>query len=63
MIVMSNLFYRNPRLLILTICLIVVSGLSAYTVLPRIEDPQLTKRVALVRTALPGRVPTRLNRW
>ncbi len=51
---MSNLFYRNPRLLVLTICLIVVSGLSASMVLPRIEDPQLTKRVALVRTALPG---------
>lgn len=51
---MSDLFYRNPRLLALTICLILVSGLSAYMVLPRIEDPQLTKRVGLVRTVFPG---------
>ncbi len=51
---MSNLFYRNPRLLVLTICLILVSGFSAYTVLPRTEDPKLTKRVALVRTVFPG---------
>lgn len=51
---MSNLFYRNPRLLALTICLILVSGLSAYIVLPRIEDPQMTKRVGLVRTVFPG---------
>ena len=51
---MANLFYRNPRLLILAIALIVVAGLSSYTVLPRLEDPELTGRFALVTTLFPG---------
>lgn len=51
---MWNLFYRNPRLLILTIALILVTGLSAYTLLPRKEDPSLVQRVATVLTRFPG---------
>ncbi len=51
---MSNLFFRNPRLLVLTIALILVSGLSSYYVLPRMEDPLLTERVSLVTTPFPG---------
>lgn len=51
---MLNLFYRNPRLTVLTICLIMVAGLSSYVVLPRMEDPILTERVALVNTVYPG---------
>ena len=39
---MFNLFYRNTRLLVLMICLILVAGLSSYYVLPRIEDPVVT---------------------
>lgn len=51
---MSSLFFRNPRLLLLTIALILVSGLSSYYVLPRMEDPLLTERVSLVTTPFPG---------
>ena len=51
---MSSIFYRNRRLLILTICLILVSGLSALHVLPRMEDPVLTSRVANINTLFPG---------
>ena len=51
---MSNLFFRNRRLLALAICLILVSGLSSYYVLPRMEDPILVSRVANVNTLLPG---------
>ncbi|MDG2220951.1 MAG: efflux RND transporter permease subunit [Rubripirellula sp.] len=51
---MSSLFFRNPRLLVLTIALILVSGLSSYYVLPRMEDPLLTERVALATTLFPG---------
>jgi multidrug efflux pump len=54
---MSTLFLRNPRLTLLTIGLIVVAGLSSYMILPRMEDPLLTERAALVLTSLPG--PTR----
>ena len=51
---MSNLFYRNLRLLILTIILIFVWGLSSYQLLPRLEDPELTPRNAVVTTHFPG---------
>lgn len=47
-------FYRNIRLLILTIVLIAVWGLSAYQALPRQEDPELVSRVAVVKTLFPG---------
>ncbi len=51
---MTTLFYRNLRLLILTLLLIVVWGLSAFFTLPRLEDPELVSRVAVVKTFFPG---------
>ncbi|ETW98523.1 MAG: hypothetical protein ETSY1_18405 [Candidatus Entotheonella factor] len=51
---MWNIFYRNPRLLALTIALIIVSGLAAYNLLPRKEDPTLTNRNVLILTRFPG---------
>ncbi len=51
---MSNLFYRNPRLLILAVSLILVAGFSSFYVLPRMEDPLLTERAANVNTRFPG---------
>ena len=51
---MFTLFYRNTRLLILTIILIAVWGISAYFTLPRLEDPELVSRNAIVKTFLPG---------
>ncbi len=51
---MSSLFYNNRRLLTLAICLILVAGLSSYLVLPRMEDPVLTQRAAIINTFFPG---------
>lgn len=51
---MWDLFYRYPRFLMLTILCIIVSGLAAYSVLPRREDPPLTSRLALISTRFPG---------
>ena len=51
---MFTLFYRNSRLLILTIILIFVWGISSYLALPRLEDPELVSRSALVKTFFPG---------
>ncbi|HSR49555.1 MAG TPA: efflux RND transporter permease subunit [Acidobacteriota bacterium] len=51
---MWNYYYRSPRLLVLTVFLIVVAGLSAVHVLPRKEDPSLTQRFAIVFTRYPG---------
>ena len=50
----SGFLYRNPRLLILILAVIAVMGLSSYYVLPRMEDPVLGKRVALISTVFPG---------
>lgn len=51
---MQNLFYRNSRLSALVIGLILVSGLSSFALLPRMEDPLLTPRFAMINTRLPG---------
>ncbi len=51
---MFTLFYRNSRLLILTIILIAVWGISSYFTLPRLEDPELVARFAIVKTFFPG---------
>jgi multidrug efflux pump subunit AcrB len=51
---MYDLFYRNRRLLMLGIALIVVAGLSSVYVLPRLEDPVLKQRAALIHTGFPG---------
>ena len=51
---MFTLFYRNTRLLILTIILIFVWGISSYFTLPRLEDPELVSRNAVVKTFFPG---------
>lgn len=50
----ATLFYRNRRLTALLIGLLVVAGLSSFAVLPRMEDPLLTARAALVLTSMPG---------
>lgn len=51
---MSSLLYDNRRLLVLVIALIGVAGLSSFYVLPRMEDPVLTQRVAVINTRVPG---------
>ena len=51
---MATIFYRNLRLLILTILLILFVGLSSFQLLPRMEDPELLSRVATITTFWPG---------
>ncbi len=51
---MSTLFLKDPRLLVLTIGFIIATGISSYLVVPRMEDPVLTERAAIVNTVLPG---------
>ncbi|MEM7812457.1 MAG: efflux RND transporter permease subunit [Planctomycetota bacterium] len=58
---LSTIYYRNPRLVVLTVALISVAGLSSFQVLPRLEDPLLVSRVALVTTSLPGAPPERVE--
>ena len=51
---LSSLFFDNRRLLALSLSLILVAGLSSYYILPRMEDPVLTQRVAIINTLYPG---------
>lgn len=51
---MSSFFLKNPRIIILVVALIAVSGCIALTLLPRLEDPRLTPRAARVTTVWPG---------
>lgn len=58
---MKDLFYHRPRLLILTLILIVVWGLSSFQLLPRMEDPETINRGATITTNLPGASPYRVE--
>ena len=58
---MTELFLKNPRLTLLVICLILVSGLSSVFLLPRMEDPRLVERAAFVNTLFPGADPSRVE--
>lgn len=50
----STFFYRNPRLLIMALVLVVASGVAAFYNSPRLEDPVLSRRVAVVSISYPG---------
>jgi multidrug efflux pump subunit AcrB len=50
----TTLFYRNRHLLGLSILVILVAGASSLISLPRLEDPIITTRNALILTAYPG---------
>ncbi len=51
----------NTRLLILFVAFLVVSGLSAYSSLPRAEDPSIVNRSAVIATLYPGAAATRVE--
>ncbi len=51
---MNTLFYRNRYLLALSITVLLVGGLSAIFTLPRLEDPRISNRNAVIVTVLPG---------
>ncbi len=49
-----TLFYRRPHLLVLSLVILLVAGMSALGNLPRLEDPRIDTRNALVITSYPG---------
>ncbi|MGI9518364.1 MAG: efflux RND transporter permease subunit [Pirellulaceae bacterium] len=58
---MLDLFFKDRRLLIVSLFLIVVAGLSAMATLPRLEDPELVPRRALIYTAYAGADASRVE--
>ncbi|MEM8683123.1 MAG: efflux RND transporter permease subunit [Pseudomonadota bacterium] len=51
---LKDLLFRNTHLLVLSILVVVLAGASALGNLPRIEDPRITTRNALIITEFPG---------
>jgi len=49
-----TMFYRNGHLLLLSIVIVMVAGLSALVNLPRLEDPRIDSRNVLAITPFPG---------
>jgi multidrug efflux pump subunit AcrB len=56
-----GVFTRNRHLLILSIVLLLVAGLTALTSLPRIEDPRIATRNATIITPFPGASASRVE--
>lgn len=58
---LAERFLDNPHLLGVVLVLLLVAGASALLGLPRIEDPRITSRNALVLTTLPGATAARVE--
>lgn len=56
-----TLFFRNRHLLVLSIVVLVIAGLSALINTPRIEDPRITNRNPIVLSILPGASAARME--
>lgn len=50
----ARFLFRNPRILMLCVVVIITSGTTSLFVLPRLEDPVLGQRVGLISTVIPG---------
>ena len=57
----STLLYREPRLLLLLLGMILVLGFSAYVTIGKQEDPTITNLFATVITPYPGADPERVE--
>ena len=53
----TRYLYRNPRIVWLIVATILVAGLSCVAVMPRLEDPILKRRVAVITAELHGAGP------
>ena len=58
---METLFYRQPRLVALTLLVIIAAGVSALIGIGRQEDPTITNIFATVTTVYPGADPARVE--
>ncbi len=58
---LSARLIQDRRLLLMIMLVVLVAGSSSILVLPRMEDPVLTKRAAIINTRLPGADATRVE--
>ena len=52
---------QHPRISLLILLTIVIAGVACFLVLPRMEDPVIRPRVAVVSTTLPGAHPKEIE--
>lgn len=50
----SDYLFKNPRMLLLWSLVILAVGMSSIVAMPRLEDPVLSRRLAVVTIVLPG---------
>ncbi|ROU04361.1 efflux RND transporter permease subunit [Histidinibacterium lentulum] len=58
---MDTLFFRNPRLVLLALLVVLSAGLSSLISIGRQEDPTITNIFATITTAFPGADPGRVE--
>ncbi|SEP65869.1 AcrB/AcrD/AcrF family protein [Loktanella sp. DSM 29012] len=58
---MDTLFFRQPRLVLLALLVILSAGLSALVSIGRQEDPTITNIFATITTVFPGADPARVE--
>ena len=58
---LKTLLFDNRHLLVLSLIVIGVGGLSAFQNLPRLEDPRITNRNPNIITTLPGASAARVE--
>lgn len=58
---MGTLFFRQPRLVLLALLVVISAGLSALVSIGRQEDPTITNIFATVSTVFPGADPARVE--
>jgi multidrug efflux pump subunit AcrB len=58
---MDTLFYRQPRLVILALLVILSAGLLSLVSIGRQEDPSITNTFATITTVFPGANPARVE--
>ncbi|MEM9755650.1 MAG: efflux RND transporter permease subunit [Pseudomonadota bacterium] len=58
---METLTFRDPRLVVLALLVVIAGGLSSLLAIGRQEDPSITNLFATVTTAFPGADPARVE--
>jgi multidrug efflux pump subunit AcrB len=58
---MDTLFFRQPRLVMLALLVILSAGMSALVSIGRQEDPTITNIFATITTVFPGADPARVE--
>lgn len=58
---LTDFFFRNATFFWTCVVMIVFSGIYAYIIMPKLEDPELSVKQAMVVTYYPGLLHTKSN--